>query len=379
MIPIPFNRPYLTERERTYVAEAMTARRISGDGPFCRRSEKLIEETLGTKRALLTTSCTHALEMAAFLLDIVHGDEVIVPALTFVSSINAFTIRGAKAVFADVRPDTLNLDERLLESLITPRTKAIVPVHYAGVGCEMDTIMASANAHGVAVVEDNAHGLYGKYRGRPLGTFGALATQSFHETKNFTCGEGGALLLNDRGSELVARAEILREKGTNRSQFFRGQIDKYTWVDVGSSYVLSDVLGAMLLAQLEARVEIQDRRRRVWERYESELAAWASATGVMLPTVPAHCEQAYHMFYLLLPDLSTRTAFIQHMSARGVAAVFHYLPLHLSPMGLGSGGRAGDCPVTESVSDRLVRLPFYNELDEADQARAIDAVTSFAG
>jgi len=324
---------------------------------------------------LLTTSCTHALEMAALLLDLQPGDEVIVPSFTFVSTINAFVLRGAKPVFCDVRPDTLNLDERKLEGLVTPRTKAVVPVHYAGVGCEMDAIGAIARAGGFAVVEDNAHGLYGQYRGRQLGTFGGLATQSFHETKNFTCGEGGALLVNDEA--YVERAEILREKGTNRSRFFRGQVDKYTWVDVGSSYVLSDILGAMLLGQLEARDTIQDRRGKIWARYATELRAWAGSMSIRLPEVPLHCEQAFHMFYLVLPTLAQRTAFIAHLDANGVKAVFHYQPLHLSPMGERFGGRIGDCPVTEAVSDQLVRLPFYTELSEEDQGRVIEAVTSF--
>ena len=378
---IPFNRPMLVGREQTYVNEAFAARRLSGDGPFCRRSERLLEESVGTKRALLTTSCTHALEMSAFLLDIAPGDEVIVPSFTFVSTVNAFAIRGATAVFADVRPDTLNLDERKLEALLTPRTKAIVPVHYAGVGCEMDEILAIAGARGIPVVEDNAHGLYGTYRGRALGTLGALATQSFHETKNFTCGEGGALLVNGSpqwpAGPLTARAEILREKGTNRAQFFRGQVDKYTWVDVGSSYVLSDVLGALLLGQLEARAEIQQKRGHIWKTYARELAPWAAQNGVGLPTVPSHCEQAFHMFYMLLPDLAKRTAFIEHLKQRGIGAVFHYVPLHLSPMGARLGGKAGDCPVTESVSDRLVRLPFFVELSESEQAEVIEAVRAF--
>ncbi len=378
---IPFNRPALIGREQTYVNEALTSRRLSGDGPFCRRSERLLEQTVGTRRALLTTSCTHALEMSALLLDIGPGDEVIVPSFTFVSTVNAFALRGATVIFADVRPDTLNLDERKLESLVTPRTKAIVPVHYAGVGCEMDSILAIAATRGIAVVEDNAHGLYGTYRGRQLGTLGGLATQSFHETKNFTCGEGGALLINDgpdsQHEALVARAEILREKGTNRAAFFRGQVDKYTWVGLGSSYVLADVLGAMLLGQLEARAEIQEKRQRIWETYTRELDAWAAAGGIALPTVPPHCEQAFHMFYLLLPDLEKRTAFIDHLKQRGIGAVFHYVPLHLSPMGARFGGKAGDCPVTESVSDRLVRLPFYTELSESEQAEVIDGVRAF--
>jgi dTDP-4-amino-4,6-dideoxygalactose transaminase len=372
---IPFNRPALLGGERGYVNEAFERRQLSGDGPFCRRSEKLLEETVGVQRALVTTSCTHALEMSALLLDLAPGDEVIVPAFTFVSTVNAFILRGAKAVFCDVRPDTLNLDEQRLEALITARTRAVVPVHYAGVGCEMDAITELAAAKRFAVVEDNAHGLFGQYRGRQLGTFGALATQSFHETKNFTCGEGGALLVNDE--RFVERAEVLREKGTNRSRFFRGQVDKYTWVDLGSSYVLSDILGAMLLGQLEARETIQRQRGAIWARYASELRAWADSSGVRLPVVPPHCEQAFHMFYLLLPTLAARTAFIAHLDAKGVKAVFHYQPLHLSPMGESFGGRVGDCPVTERVSDQLVRLPFYTELSEADQGKVIEAVTSF--
>jgi dTDP-4-amino-4,6-dideoxygalactose transaminase len=373
---IPFNRPALHGAEHGYVAEVLRGGKLSGDGVYCRRGEALLEQALGIRRALLTTSCTHALEMSAMLLDVGPGDEVIIPSFTFVSTVNAFVLRGAKAVFADIRPDTLNLDERQLEALITPRTRAIVPVHYAGVGCEMDVIGELAAARGIAIIEDNAHGLFATYRGRPLGTFGALATQSFHDTKNFTCGEGGALLVNDEA--YVARAEILREKGTNRSQFFRGQVDKYTWVDVGSSYILSEILGAVLLGQLEARERIQAQRRRIWERYERELAGWAQTRGVTLPTVPAHCEQAFHMFYLLLPTLQARTAFLAHLKERGVSAVFHYLPLHLSPMGRKYGGEPGTCPVTEALSDRLVRLPFSTDLSEDEQAIVLDAVRAFS-
>jgi dTDP-4-amino-4,6-dideoxygalactose transaminase len=285
---IPFNRATVAPRQLEYVNEAFSRGHVAGDGPFGRKAEKLLEAATGAHRALLGTSCTHALEMSALLLDLKPGDEVIVPAFTFVSTINAFALRGAQPVFCDIRPDTLNLDEGLLEAHLTPRTKAIVPVHYAGVGCEMDRILAVARARGIAVIEDNAHGLFGAYRGKPLGSFGAMATQSFHETKNFSCGEGGALLLND--ASFVERAEILREKGTNRSKFFRGQVDKYTWVDLGSSWVLSDVLGATLVAQLEARETIQARRRRIWERYAEGLADWARAHDVALPHVPPHCE-----------------------------------------------------------------------------------------
>ena len=371
---IPFTRPGFLDAGLANIQEALATRRLSGDGPFCRRAEKLLEASLGTRRALVTTSCTHALEMSALLLDLKAGDEVIVPAFTFVSTVNAFVLRGARPIFADIRPDTQNLDETKLEALVTERTRAIVPVHYAGVGCEMDAIETIAKRCGAVIIEDNAHGLFGAYRGRPLGTFGAFATQSFHDTKNFTCGEGGALLVND--PSFVERAEILREKGTNRSRFFRGQVDKYTWVDIGSSYVLSDILGALLLAQLELREEIQRHRARIWNRYAAELADWAASRGYGLPFVPEHCEQTFHMFYLLLPaDL--RPAFIEHLTAHGVQAVFHYQSLHISPMGLAHGGRAGTCPVTERISDELVRLPLYNDLTEQDQGTVIDVVRSF--
>jgi dTDP-4-amino-4,6-dideoxygalactose transaminase len=371
---VAFNRPAHGARELEYVREALSSH-ASGDGPFTKRAEKLLAEEVGVARALLTTSCTHALEMSALLLDVGPGDEVVVPAFTFVSTANAFALRGARIVFADVRADTLNLDETRLEAVVGPRTKAIVPVHYGGVGCEMDAIDAIAKRCSATIIEDNAHGLFGRWKGRALGTFGALATQSFHETKNFSCGEGGALLVNDPA--LAARAEILREKGTNRSRFFRGEVDKYTWVDLGSSYVLSDILAAVLLAQLEERRAIQERRRRIWETYARELAAWAARSEVVLPTIPDHAEQTYHVFYALLPDLARRTAFLAHMAARGVKAIFHYVPLHLSPMGLAQGGKPGDCPVTESVSDRLVRLPLFADLSESALAHVVDAVTSF--
>ena len=369
---IPFNKPGLAGNEFRYMAAAVAAGHLSGDGPFTQPCHALLEEILGAAKVLLTTNCTHALELAALLLDLHPGDEVIVPSFTFVSTANAFVLRGARPVFADIRPDTLNLDETRLAALITPRTRAVFPVHYAGVGCEMDAILEIAAQHGLAVVEDNAHGLFGKYNGRYLGTFGGLATQSFHETKNFTCGEGGALVIND--PQYIERAEILREKGTNRSRFFRGQVDKYTWLDVGSSYLPSELLAAFLYAQLEAREQIQARRRAVWEYYAAHLAGWAEAHGVRLPVVPGHCEQPYHMFYLLLPSLAARQALIAHLKAQGILSVFHYLPLHLSDMGQRFGGRPGDCPVTESVSDRLLRLPFYNDLTPADQERVVGAI-----
>jgi dTDP-4-amino-4,6-dideoxygalactose transaminase len=375
MTKIPFNRPAALGRELEYIADAVARAHLSGDGHYTRLCHALLEQTTGCRKALLTTSCTHALEMAALLLDVGPGDEVILPSFTFVSVANAVVLRGATPVFADVRADTLNLDETRLEALVTPRTKVIVPVHYAGVGCEMDAIGAIAARHAVAIVEDNAHGLFGAYRGRPLGSIGALATQSFHETKNISCGEGGALLIND--PRLIERAEILREKGTNRSRFFRGQVDKYTWVDVGSSYLPSEILAAFLHGQLEKRQDIQSDRETTWRYYAAELNAWAGDRGIGLPHVPAGCDPAWHIFYLLLPSLEDRQHLIAHLQERGVAAVFHYLPLHLSDMGRKYGGRAGDCPVTENVSDRLLRLPFYNELTEADQAAVVAAVREF--
>lgn len=370
---IPFNRAGLAGNELGYVGEAIQQGCISGGGEFTRRCERLLEEWVGVPRAFLTTSCTHALEMAALLLDIGPGDEVIVPSFTFVSVVNAFVLRGARPMFVDIRGDTLNLDTAALADRVTSRTKAIVPVHYAGIGCEMDDILAIAADHGVHIIEDNAHGLGGRYRGRHLGTFGALATLSFHETKNFTCGEGGALLVN--APQYAARAEILREKGTDRSRFFRGEVDKYTWVDQGSSYVPSEILAAFLYAQLEARDTIQAKRRRIWERYAEELRTWAERVGAVLPTVPADCEQAYHMFYVLMPSLDARTRLIAHLRARGILSVFHYVPLHLSPMGRRFGGAAGDCPVTEDVSARLVRLPFYTELATEEQAEVCELIT----
>lgn len=372
---IPFNRPFVAGREFELIRQALANRQISGNGHFTQKCQALLQRELGVPKVFLTTSCTDALEMTALLLNIEPGDEVIVPAFTFVSTVNAFVLRGARPVFVDVRPDTLNMDEAHLEQLITRFTKVIVPVHYAGVGCEMDAILAIARRHGLAVVEDNAHGLFGKYKGKHLGTFGCLATLSHHETKNFSCGEGGALLINN--SRYIERAEIIWEKGTNRSRFFRGEVDKYTWVDVGSSYLPSDILAAFLYAQLEARGQIQAKRQQIWEYYDEQLQGWAAEHGVQLPFVPAHCEQPYHMFYLLLPTLAERQALIAHLKVRGINSIFHYQPLHLSKMGQQLGGKKGDCPVTEDVSGRLLRLPFYNELTEADQARIVASVIEF--
>lgn len=372
---VDFNKPSMVGTELGYITQAIERSHISGDGYFTHMASSLLERELGVPKVLLTTSCTHALEMAALLLDIQPGDEVIAPSFTFVSTVNAFVLRGASIRFIDIRPDTLNLDENLLEGMITPRTRAILPVHYAGVACAMDTIMEIAGRHNIPVVEDNAHGLFGKYKGRMLGTFGCMATQSFHETKNITCGEGGALLIND--PKLVEEAEIIREKGTNRSRFFRGQVDKYTWVDVGSSYLPSDILAAFLYAQLEQWREIQSRRQRIWNYYYTQLIEWAQLNGVRLPFVPEGVEQSYHMFYMLLPNLEQRQAMITFLRSQGIYSVFHYLPLHLSPMGQQFGGQPGDCPVTECISDQLVRLPFYNTLTEEDQSRVVEAVRAF--
>jgi len=372
---VPFNRVTLTGAELSYIGEAIAGAHLAGDGPFTRRCSDLLERELNAPRVLLTPSCTHALEMSALLLDLQPGDEVIVPSFAFVSTVNFFVLRGATPVFADIRPDTLNIDETTLAGLVTPRTRAIVALHYAGVACELDTIASIAAPRDIAVIEDNAHGLFGRYRGHPLGTSSPLATLSFHETKNLTCGEGGALVVNDRS--LIERAEVIRAKGTNRARFLRGQVDKYTWVDIGSSYLPSEISAAFLLAQLQQRDLIQSRRRRAWDRYASELADWAAARGARLPIVPAHCEHPSHLFYILMPDLDARQRLIAHLADRGVNAVFHYQPLHISEMGLARGGRPGQCPVTEHVSDVLVRLPLYHGLSEEDQSHVIAATRAF--
>jgi dTDP-4-amino-4,6-dideoxygalactose transaminase len=372
---IPFNRPALAGKELDYISRALQAGQISGNGDFTEKCQGLIEKELGVRRVLLTTSCTHALEMAALLLDIAPGDEFIVPSFTFVTTALAFVMRGGRPVFSDIRPDTLNLDESRLESLITPQTRAVVPVHYGGVGCEMEKITAIARDHNLSVVEDNAHGLFGRLRGRPLGSFGQLAALSFHETKNFSCGEGGALLIND--PSLIERAEIIREKGTNRSQMFRGEVDKYTWLDLGSSYIPSDILAAFLLAQLEERAKIQAARQRAWDFYHRNLGSWAGEKGIRLPHIPPDREQAYHLFYLLLPSDEIRQEMILHLRRRGIHSVFHYLPLHLSPMGRKFGGIKAQCPVTEDVSGRLLRLPFYNDIREEELARVTEAIREF--
>ena len=376
---IPFNRPFATGQEYEYIRQAIASGQISGDGPFTKRCQRLFEETLGVRKVLLTTSCTDALELSALLLDLQPGDEIVVPSFTFVSTVNAFVLRGARPVFADIRPDTLNLDETQLESLISPRTKAIVVVHYAGVGCEMDTISAIARHHGIPVVEDNAHGLFGSYRGRRLGTLGRFATLSFHETKNSSCGEGGALLINDAAD--IEHAEILREKGTNRSRFFRGQVDNTLGLtsDQASCPLTflphSSTLSLSLVNLFNPSAAVSDL-----EFLLVRIACVGREFGVRLPTVPGHCEQAYQTpkcSNLLMPSEKLRDAFISHLRRSGITSVFHYLPLHLSEMGRRWAARQACCPITVDVSGRLVRLPFFNSLHDGDQSRVIEAACEF--
>lgn len=354
---IPFNRPFVGEKAIEHIQAALQSGHLSGDGKYTKRCHEWLENNMGVRKALLTHSCTAALEMAALLADLCPGDEVIMPSYTFVSTANAFVLRGAVPVFVDIRPDTLNIDERLVEEAITPRTRAICVVHYAGVGCEMNEILEIANRHGLMVIEDAAQGVGASYRGRPLGSFGELSALSFHETKNVISGEGGALLINDE--RYVERAEIIREKGTNRSRFFRGQVDKYTWVDVGSSYLPSELVAALLWSQLEDLACIQNERKELWLRYNAWAAGHEASGSLRRPVIPPHCEHNAHMFYLLLPSAADRERLLAGLTARGVGSVFHYVPLHSSPAGLRYGRAAGELPVTVDVSERLVRMPLW--------------------
>jgi dTDP-4-amino-4,6-dideoxygalactose transaminase len=375
MFKIPFNRADIGPHDIELLAESISAGHISGNGPFTKRAEEQITKIVGSNRTLLTTSCTHALEMSALLLRLKPGDEVIVPAFTFVSTASAFMLYGAKPVFVDVRQDTLNIDLDQAEAAITSRTRAICVVHYGGVACEMERLVKLAKDHDLILIEDNAHGLFAKYRGKYLGTFGALATQSFHETKNITCGEGGALVIND--ASLAERAEILREKGTDRTKFLRGQVDKYTWVDTGSSWVISDLLAAILFGQLSRADEIYKQRMNIWNRYHTELEAWALNNNVALPTVPEGCDHTGHVYHLRFQRGDQRDKFIDHLKRLGIYAVFHYQPLHLSTVGRTLGGRDGQFPDTESAGDCLVRLPLFNALSNEDQIHVIESVTEF--
>ena len=376
MKKIVFNRVSIVGKELKYISEAIQNAHISGNGPFTERAEMLLEEILDhPSKVLLTTSCTHALEMAAILLDLKPGDEVIVPSYTFVTSALAFHMHGAKIVFSDIKPETLTLDEKLLPKLVTEKTRAIIPVHYGGVSCEMDQILDIATKNNIIVIEDNAHGLFGKYKGKNLGTLGHMATQSFHETKNVSCGEGGALVIND--TSYVERAEVIREKGTDRSKFFRGQIDKYSWTDRGSSYVMSDMLAACLCAQLLESEMIQEKRSERWEFYNSNLKGWAKENSVDLPSVPEYCEHPSHLFYLLMPSESTRNALINFLKENDIQAVFHYLPLNSSPMAKKIGSNGREMPVTENVSKRLLRLPLYLDLDMKEMSYIVEKIKEF--
>ena len=372
---IPFNKPFIAGRELYYIAQAVTFGNLAGDGAFTQKCCRLLEQRFRIPQILLTPSCTAALEMAAMLCDLGPDDEVILPTYTFVSTANAIVRLGARPVFVDSRPDTLNIDDALIEEAITPKTKAIIVVHYAGVGCEMDRILTIARQYGLKVIEDAAQGVNAFYNGNALGSLGDMGTYSFHETKNFSCGEGGALCINDPA--LVERAEIIRDKGTNRRQFFRGQVDKYTWVDIGSSYVPSEITSAYLFGQLEQMDEITQRRRQIYQFYRLHLKHLEAEGLLRLPRIPEDCESNFHLFFVLLPKAATRDALMAHLKSQGILAVFHYIPLHGSPMGLKFGYREGDLPVAEDLSARLLRLPLFHDLTEDEQQRIVDCIAEF--
>lgn len=376
-IHVDFNKPYMTGKELFYIADAHFGRKLAGDGPYTKRCHTWLETTLGTRKALLTHSCTAALEMCALLLNFAPGDEVIMPSYTFVSTANAFVLRGGVPVFVDIRPDTLNIDERLVEAAITPRTKAIVAVHYAGVGCEMDTLAAIARRHNIALVEDAAQGMQAYYKGRALGAIGDLGALSFHETKNIISGEGGALLVND--PELVQSAEIVREKGTDRSRFFRGQVDKYTWQSVGSSYLPGELIAAFLWAQLEEADRINATRMAAWKRYHEMLAPFEERGVLRRPIIPEYCEHNAHMYYVLLAPEISRQKVLEHLRNNGVFAVFHYVPLHSSPAGKELCRAHGNFTVTDSLSERLIRLPLWVGLTQEEQEFVVSTLADALG
>jgi dTDP-4-amino-4,6-dideoxygalactose transaminase len=370
---IPFNRPFIAGKELFYIAQSVTFGNMAGDGHFTKACCALMEKQFQTPKVLLTPSCTAALEMCALLADLKAGDEVIMPSYTFVSTANAVALRGARPVFVDIRPDTLNINENLIEDAITPRTKAIFPVHYAGVSCEMDRIMAIAEKHDLIVAEDAAQGVNSYYHGRALGTIGHLGCYSFHETKNYICGEGGALCIND-DLRFADRSEIIRDKGTNRRQFFRGQVDKYTWVDLGSSYVPSEIVSAFLYGQLELLDEIRNRRKANFDYYHAHLSPMEAEGLLRRPIIPYGCETNYHMYYILLEDAETRNGLMKHLNQQGIMAVFHYIPLHSSPMGLKMGYAGGELPVTEDISARLLRLPLFYEITPQQQETVVNCI-----
>jgi dTDP-4-amino-4,6-dideoxygalactose transaminase len=374
-IQIPFNKPFIAGKELYYIAQAVTLNNLAGDGHFTQQCCRLLEQTFGIHRVLLTPSCTAALEMAAILCDLKPGDEVILPSFTFVSTASAFVREGARPVFVDIRRDTLNIDENKIEEAVTDRTRVIVPVHYAGIGCEMNRILAIARKHNLLVVEDAAQGVNSFYAGKALGSIGDLGAYSFHETKNYIAGEGGALCINR--PDLLERAEIIRDKGTNRQKFFRGLVDKYTWVDVGSSYVPSEIVGAFLFGQLEMMGAISDRRRAIYQYYRRQLKPLETEGLLQLPHTPEDCSANYHMFYVLTKDGPTRDALMEHLHKNGIGAVFHYVPLHSSPMGRRLGGNARELPITDSVSARLVRLPFFYTITDEEQAEVVRQIAAF--
>ena len=372
---IPFNKPFLAGKELYYIAQSVLSGHTAGDGLFTKKCQALMEEKFGARKILLTHSCTAALEMAAILCDVSPGDEVILPSFTFVSTANAFYLRGAKLIFVDILKDTLNIDVTKIEDAITEHTKVIIPVHYAGIGCEMNSIMDIANQHKLYVVEDAAQGVNAKYKDRYLGTIGDIGTYSFHETKNYICGEGGAIVINNE--TLIERAEIIREKGTNRSKFYRGEVDKYTWVDIGSSYLPSDILAAFLYAQLENMEQINKRRGELFDYYYKALIPLVNDGKLRLPYVSSECQSNSHLFYIILNDENTRNALMDHLKSKGILAIFHYPPLHLSQVGRSLGYVEGQLPVTESMSGHLLRLPFYHDMTQEDQAEVVNTIKGF--
>ena len=376
---IPFNKAFQTGKEHEFIQDAVRRNHISGDGHYTKLVNNFIQEKFQINKALMTTSCTHALDMAAMLINLKPGDEVILPSYTFVSTVNAIVLRGAKPVFIDIIPSTLNIDSNKIEDKITQRTKAIFPVHYAGIGCEMDSIMDIAAKHNLYVVEDAAQGVNAKYNGQYLGSIGHIGCYSFHETKNYSCGEGGAITINSRNQELIERAEIIREKGTNRSKFLRGQVDKYTWVDIGSSYLPSDILASFLWAQFQDLDQINDLRRKIYNRYYETLLPYEEREILRLPVIPPNCESNFHMFYILLPDENRRNEVILKLKEKGISSVFHYVPLHSSPMGQQFGYKVGDLPITEQLSSRLVRLPMYAGMTLDEQEYVLANLQSILG